>query len=68
MIGLPDARTGERCVAVVALAGYGTTRLTLPEVADHCRAKGLAVYKTPEQLEIVDEIPRQSSGRPRSRR
>jgi non-ribosomal peptide synthetase component E (peptide arylation enzyme) len=50
-------------VAVVALAGHGTARLTLPEVSDHCRAKGLAVYKTPEQLEIVDEIPRTELGK-----
>ena len=36
----------------------GVTSLTLVEVAEHCRELGLAKQKVPEQLEIVDEIPR----------
>ncbi len=57
VIGLPDPRTGERACAVVTLVD-GVTSLTLVEVAEHCRELGLAKQKVPEQLEIVDEIPR----------
>jgi cyclohexanecarboxylate-CoA ligase len=57
VIGLPDPRTGERACAVVTLAD-GVESLTLVEVAEHCRELGLAKQKVPEQLEIVDDIPR----------
>jgi len=57
VIGLPDPRTGERACAVVTLA-EGVTTLTLVEIAEHCAELGLAKQKVPEQLEIVDEIPR----------
>jgi acyl-CoA synthetase (AMP-forming)/AMP-acid ligase II len=64
VIGLPDDHTGERCVAVIAPTdGRADSPLTLAEVAAHCRAEGLAVFKTPEQLEIVDEIPRNDLGK-----
>ena len=36
----------------------GVTSITLVEVADHCHELGLAKQKVPEQLELVDEIPR----------
>jgi acyl-CoA synthetase (AMP-forming)/AMP-acid ligase II len=62
VIGVPDPRTGERCCAVVCLAD-GVGSLTLAEIADHCRAVGLATQKIPEQLEIVDEIPRNPMGK-----
>jgi acyl-CoA synthetase (AMP-forming)/AMP-acid ligase II len=61
VIGVPDARTGERVCAVVVLAGDGT--LTLEEVARHCAALGLARQKTPERIEIVDVLPRNSLGK-----
>jgi acyl-CoA synthetase (AMP-forming)/AMP-acid ligase II len=64
VIGLPDDHTGERCVAVIAPTDdRADSPLTLAEVAAHCRAEGLAVFKTPEQLEIVDEIPRNDLGK-----
>jgi cyclohexanecarboxylate-CoA ligase len=62
VIGLPDARTGERACAVVRLAPDAVT-LTLAELADHCRAAGLAIQKVPEQLEIVENIPRNDLGK-----
>ena len=40
-----------------------TTVLELPELAAHCRAAGLAVQKVPEQLEVVDELPRNPMGK-----
>jgi non-ribosomal peptide synthetase component E (peptide arylation enzyme) len=51
VIGLPDARTGERCCAVVVPAPGAA--LDLAEVVRHCAAAGLARQKLPEQLEIV---------------
>ena len=62
VIGVPDARTGERCCAVVALKS-GVTTLTLPEVFEHCMSMQLAKYKVPEQLEIVDELPHNAMGK-----
>jgi acyl-CoA synthetase (AMP-forming)/AMP-acid ligase II len=62
VIGVPDPRTGERACAVVKLA-EGVETLTLPDVADYCRSVGLATQKIPEQLEIVDAIPRNPMGK-----
>jgi len=62
VIALPDDRTGERACAVVKLAdGVGT--ITLVEIGGHCRELGLARQKVPEQLELVDEVPRNSMGK-----
>jgi acyl-CoA synthetase (AMP-forming)/AMP-acid ligase II len=59
---VPDPRTGERAVAVVQLtAGYDT--LTLPGLAEFCIGRGLAKWKIPEQIEIVDAIPRNGMGK-----
>jgi acyl-CoA synthetase (AMP-forming)/AMP-acid ligase II len=62
VIGLPDSRTGERCCAIVAIAP-GSTTLTLDEITAHCRASGLANQKIPEQLEIIDVLPRNAMGK-----
>jgi acyl-CoA synthetase (AMP-forming)/AMP-acid ligase II len=62
VIGLPDPRTGERACAVVRLAD-GVSTLTLADLAEHCRAQGLAKQKIPEQLEVVDEVPRNAMGK-----
>ena len=62
IIGVPDPRTGERCCAVVQLAD-GVDSLTLAEIGQHCRSVGLATQKIPEQLEIVDEVPRNPMGK-----
>ena len=51
VIGMPDARWGERPVAVVVLAD--SAALQLPDLADHCR-KRLAAFKVPKQLIIRD--------------
>ena len=62
VIGLPDARTGERCCAVVVLAD-GAEPLTLTDLAQHCAANGLAKQKVPEQIEFVDALPRNAMGK-----
>jgi acyl-CoA synthetase (AMP-forming)/AMP-acid ligase II len=61
VLGLPDARTGERVCAVVVLRPGGT--LDLQDLRAHCEAEGLARQKCPEQLEIVDELPRNPMGK-----
>jgi non-ribosomal peptide synthetase component E (peptide arylation enzyme) len=62
VIGVPDPMTGERARAVVVLAP-GHDPVTLTELAQHCRSKGLARQKVPEQLEIVDALPRNPMGK-----
>jgi acyl-CoA synthetase (AMP-forming)/AMP-acid ligase II len=62
VIGLPDARTGERACAVVRLV-EGVDTLTLADLAAHCHEHGLATQKVPEQIEIIDEVPRNGMGK-----
>ena len=57
VIGLPDRQRGERVCAVVQLAP-GSEPLTFEEMVAHLSAAGLMAQKTPEQLEIVDALPR----------
>ena len=63
MIGLPDAERGERACAVVVLREGATPMFNIKVVVDHCRAAGLSVQKIPEQVEIVDALPRNASGK-----
>jgi len=60
VIGLPDARWGEKPVAVVVL-GDGAS-LDFAGLAEHCRAR-LAGFKVPKQLVIRDSLPRNPSGK-----
>jgi acyl-CoA synthetase (AMP-forming)/AMP-acid ligase II len=57
VIGLPDPERGERVCAVVEQPA-GAEKLTLETVTAHLRAEGLSVHKLPEQLELVDALPR----------
>jgi len=57
VIGLPDAERGERVCAVVEQPP-GAPPLTLRDLSSHLRAEGLSVHKLPEQLEVVDALPR----------
>jgi len=61
VIGVPDPRTGERVCAVVVPAG--DPPVTLQDLVEHCRAQGLARFKFPERLEIVDALPRNLTGK-----
>jgi non-ribosomal peptide synthetase component E (peptide arylation enzyme) len=61
VIGLPDARLGERACACVVLRP--DTRLDLDTVVTRLRATGLATYKLPERLEVVDALPTTASGK-----
>ncbi|MCW2934653.1 MAG: cyclohexanecarboxylate-CoA ligase [Actinomycetia bacterium] len=61
VIGLPDQRTGERvCAVAVPEPGHS---LTLDALSAHCAQHGMAPYKRPTQLEVIDELPRNSMGK-----
>jgi acyl-CoA synthetase (AMP-forming)/AMP-acid ligase II len=57
VIGLPDAERGERVCAVVEQPPAAEA-LTLEAVTSYLRAEGLSVHKLPEQVEVVDALPR----------
>jgi len=61
VIGLPDARTGERVCAVIVPAPQH--EVTLDTVIEHCASECLARQKTPEQVVVVDSIARNSMGK-----
>ena len=48
--------------AIVQLVD-GVRTLSLADLAEHCRELGLAKQKVPEQLEFVDEVPRNAMGK-----
>ena len=55
VIGIPDRRLGERvCACVVPRDG---ARIDLEELRQHLRGQGLAHYKSPERLVVLDAIP-----------
>ena len=60
VIGLPDPALGERCCAVVACRGEP---LGFQEMVEFLAAQKLARQKIPEQLEIVDSVPRNAAGK-----
>ncbi|MGD9883389.1 MAG: hypothetical protein AB7F22_28260 [Reyranella sp.] len=59
-IGLPDATWGERVTAVVVLRAG--TSLTLDQLRAHCEGR-LGGFKTPKQLILRDDLPRNPSGK-----
>ena len=61
VIGLPDPRTGERVCAAIVLTPGAT--IDIPMLGAHCVALGLAKYKCPEQLVIVESIERNPMGK-----
>ena len=62
VVGLPDPETGERACAVVVPAP-GAEPLTFDEMREHLLGAGLITRKLPEQLEVVDALPRNASGK-----
>jgi acyl-CoA synthetase (AMP-forming)/AMP-acid ligase II len=60
VVGVPDERLGQRVVAVIEVEpDFG---LVAEDVIDHCRGR-LARYKVPEQIRIVDALPRNAMGK-----
>ncbi|MFV0318251.1 MAG: class I adenylate-forming enzyme family protein [Microthrixaceae bacterium] len=62
VIGLPDPDSGERVCAVVQTA-EGADPITFEQMTAHLRDGGLMTQKLPEQLEIIDAIPRNPAGK-----
>jgi len=61
VVCVPDERMGEKgCLCVVLHAGES---LALEEVAAHLDARGLAKYKWPEHLLVLDELPTTPTGK-----
>jgi acyl-CoA synthetase (AMP-forming)/AMP-acid ligase II len=62
VIGLPDDRTGERACAVVVAANVGDPP-SLDELCTYLLERGLMKQKLPEQLELIDALPRNPTGK-----
>src|SRR5437660_8273579 len=60
-VAWPDQRYGERVCAFVVVRGGAS--LTLEDVRHHFAAFGVAPHKTPERLEVVQDLPRTPSGK-----
>jgi cyclohexanecarboxylate-CoA ligase len=61
IVGLPDARTGERACAVIV-----PTDEAQPDVAslrDFLQSRGVAIFKAPEQVAIWEALPRNDAGK-----
>lgn len=60
-VGLPDETMGERlCAIVVTRPGAS---LTLEDLTAYLKAQHVAIYKWPEQLVIVKQLPRNPVGK-----
>lgn len=62
VVGLPDDERGERACAVV-VTPPGAQPITFDEMTRHLLDAGLITRKLPEQLEVVDALPRNPSGK-----
>jgi len=60
VVGIPDARWGEKVAAVVQLRPG--RELSLERIAEHCR-KQVAGYKVPRFLHVVPQLVRSPSGK-----
>jgi cyclohexanecarboxylate-CoA ligase len=61
VVGLPDPRTGERACAVVAVVSGEFFDFAI--MGDYLQAKGLRTNAIPEQLELVELVPRNPAGK-----
>jgi non-ribosomal peptide synthetase component E (peptide arylation enzyme) len=62
LVGMPDSRLGERsCAYVVPLDPQNAP--TLAGICAYLEAAGLAKYKWPERLELIDALPRTQIGK-----
>lgn len=60
VVGLPDAKWGERVAAAVVLRDRAG--VTDSDLLNHCR-QALAGYKLPKQLTMVEALPRNANGK-----
>src|SRR5580698_1121230 len=62
LVGMPDARLGERGCAYVVPRDWQNPP-TLADICAYLEAEGLAKYKWPERLELLDALPRTQIGK-----
>lgn len=61
IVGLPDARTGERaCAVIVPTASPGPD---VESLRDYLTDAGVAKFKVPEQVVIAESLPRNDAGK-----
>ena len=61
VVAMPDARLGERVCAFVR--PRDGEAITLEEVQAHLEEEGVAKFKWPERVELVDELPLTNIGK-----
>ncbi len=61
VVGMPDEKLGERMCAYVTPVPGDT--VTLEDLCDHLASVGVAKYKYPERIEIIEAIPRNPVGK-----
>ena len=61
VVGLPDARTGERACAVIVAAGEDAP--DVESLRDFLLGRGVAKFKVPEQVAIWDALPKNDAGK-----
>jgi cyclohexanecarboxylate-CoA ligase len=64
VIGVPDRERGERVCACVVLRN-GADRLDVAAVRAFMTGRGVMRQKIPEQIELLDELPRNATGKVR---
>lgn len=62
VIGLPDPKSGERAVAIVVPSDPAAPP-SLDDIFAFSKDSGLMTQKIPEQLELVDVLPRNATGK-----
>lgn len=61
VVGMPDARLGERvCAYIVTRKGQAITQT---EVADYLNQQKVSRYKIPERVEVIPEMPLNPTGK-----
>jgi non-ribosomal peptide synthetase component E (peptide arylation enzyme) len=65
VVAAPDPRLGEHGCAFVRVDGTASGELALPSIQSHLAASGLGRQKWPEELRVVDDLPRTPSGKVR---
>ncbi len=61
IVGLPHNRLGEQCCACI-IPEEGV-EITLDNICDELRSRGVSAYKLPERLAIFEEFPMTASGK-----